>query len=641
MKSNLRLQLLLSFAFLFSFATSSIAQTGADAMEKKEEITYPHRLTLGLGAGINMNFASGVYTDKDSLNSYTSGFGAAPTFFAMLEIPLAEKWMLVPRIHYNDYSGSFSDGTPTATAPRTVKNFAYNVQTVGVDILAKYAIAGNFHLLAGPSIATMIKKTYASGGTSSDASSSSKDLPGTGSVYASIGAGAGYDIPINDKHSVWLTPEAFYSFPFANLGGDQGDLKVSTLRVALSVKFDIGKDDKPVEPPPPAPKLSITAKGVLPNGDATQDPTVAEQVTRSRSSMPLLPYIFFDYDNAQVPERYSKMGATGFNTSMLEGKKEDEVNHAVLDVLGSRMKDIPTATITLTGTNSNSGKERNNIELSRNRAMAIRDYLVKTWNIDPKRIVVDQRNLPELPTNPVTKAGMEENRRVEITSSDPRITEPVKIENKQTLPVGETRIRFETSVDADPRVSIARWEVVADQNGSPIGVADSGRGTPPHILTIAIPNAQNYVGQPMHYTMTVYTTDGKSYTTDGMTRVVSKAVENAKLEKFAMLSFDFDRHEINPRASQMINLIGESVSKDAKGLTVTGYCDNTGADDYNQALSEARAEEARKALQSTTKLPVNTNVAGQGKRDPKFDNNLPEGRMLNRRVEVDIQKSNK
>ena len=273
--------------------------------------------------------------------------------------------------------------------------------------------------------------------------------------------------------------------------------------------------------------------------------------------------------------------------------------------------------------------------------MAIRDYLVKTWNIDPKRIVVDQRNLPELPTNPVTKAGMEENRRVEIASSDPKITEPVKIESKQTNAVGETLIRFETSVTADPRTNLTRWEVLADQNGSPLGITDSGRGTPPHILTLKIPNAQNLVGQPVHYTMNVYDADGRQYTADGMTRIVSKPIENAKLEKFAMLSFDFDRHEINARASQMINLIGESISKDAKGLTVTGYCDNTGADDYNQALSEARADEARKALQSTTKLPVNTNVAGQGKRDPKFSNDLPEGRMLNRRVEVDIQKSSR
>ncbi|HYM21037.1 MAG TPA: OmpA family protein [Candidatus Kapabacteria bacterium] len=620
----------------FLLVPNSKAQTTAPADNTKSDITYPHRLTFGLGAGINMNFAKGTYTDQ--ANSYSSGFGAAPTFFALLEIPLADKWMLVPRVHYSDYSGSFTDGTPAGNAIQ-VKNFAYNVQTIGLDILGKYAVLDNFHILFGPSIATMIKKSFAHG-TSSDASSSSTDLPGTGSVYAAIGAGIGYDIPINSKHTVWLSPELFYSFPLTNLGGSNGDLKISTLRAALSVKFDIGPDEKPAEAQPAAPQISVSAKGVLPNGDPSQDLTVGEQVTRTRTSMPMLPYIFFDYNSAEIPTRYVRNNSTGYSTDMLEGKDALEANHNGLDVLGARMRQYPDATVTLTGTNSNSGKERNNIELSRLRAMAVRDYLVKQWNIDPKRIIVDERNLPELPTNPVTKAGMEENRRVEISSSDTRMTEPIKIEKKNSQNIGETLARFETSVTADPRINIVRWDVTADENGTPLA-ADSGKGTPPHVLTVKIPNASNYVGQPVHYQMNIYDADGKKYSADGMTRISSKPVESAKLEKYAMLSFDFNLSDINPRAQQMIGLIGESISRDATAVNVTGFCDNTGADDYNQALSEARADAARKNLQTLTRMPANTNVIGMGKRAPKFTNDLPEGRMLNRRVEVDIQKSSK
>lgn len=644
MSMNLRqrtyLTSIIAVTILLSIAASAFAQSGPDA-EPAKTITYPHRLTFGLGAGINMNFASGTYTD--SANSYSSGFGAAPTFFAMLEIPLAEKWMLVPRLHYSDYSGSFSDGKRsdgTPAVPANFSNFAYNVQTIGLDILGKYALIDNFHVLFGPSIGTMIKKTYAHG-TSSDASSSSNDLPGTGSVYFSVGAGVGYDIPINDKHSVWLTPELFYSFPLTNLGGDNGDLHVSTLRAGLSVKFDVGSDDKPTEPPPSAPQVNVIARGVLPNGDATNDPVVAEQVTRTRSSMPLLPYVFFDYNSAEIPSRYARSGATGFSPEMLAGKDEMEANHDALDILGSRMKAYPDAVVKLTGTNSNSGKERDNVELSRLRALAIRDYLVKTWNIPSNRVVVDQRNLPELPTNPVTRAGMEENRRVEITSTDPRITEPIKIEHKESQAVGETLVRFEDNVNVDPRINIVRWDITTDQNGQSLGAADSGKGTPPRIITVKIPDASSLAGQPFHYRMNLYDADGNRYGTEGMSRVVNKTVQNDKLEKYGMLSFDFNVSDINPRAQQMIGLIGESISGDATGVTVTGFCDNTGADDYNQALSEARADAALKTLKQVTKLPANSNVSGMGKRDPKFVNELPEGRMLNRRVEVAIQKSNK
>jgi len=344
--------IVLALCFI-SFSSEAYSQpmTG----ETPKEVSWPHRLTLGLGAGLNLNFASGDYTIPAIQNTYSKGFGAAPTFFALLEIPLAESWMLVPRLHYSDYSASFTDGK--ISTPGTVyPNFAYNVQTIGVDILGKYAFSG-FHILFGLSFATMIKKTYAYGlsgaGTSSDASSSPNNLPGTGSLYATIGAGIGYDIPINSKHSVWLTPEAFYSLPLTNLGPDNGSLKVSTLRIALSVKFDVGSEPPP-PPPPSAPlEVSVSAKGILPNGDMTNEPIIPEQASRTRSSMQMLPYIFFDNNSATIPPRYSRNGATGFSEMQLAGKDEMEVNHAAMDIWRARMKQYQEITIKDTGCNSN------------------------------------------------------------------------------------------------------------------------------------------------------------------------------------------------------------------------------------------------------------------------------------------------
>jgi outer membrane protein OmpA-like peptidoglycan-associated protein len=387
--------------------------------------------------------------------------------------------------------------------------------------------------------------------------------------------------------------------------------------------------------------MTVSAKGIMPNGETTNEPVIPEQASRTRTSVPLLPYIFFDNGSSEIPVRYSRNGATGFSEMSLEGKDALEANHELMDVIGSRMKQNPDIKITLTGTNSNSGAERNKIELSKARAMAVRDYLVNTWGINGSRITIDQRNLPELPTNPVTKAGMEENRRVEISSSDSRVIDPVKIENKKSESVGETQIRYETAMSNPDNITVSGWKISLDQNGTPIGSAESGPGAPPKVLSSKIPDAAKYNGQPIHYQIEITDVNGKKYTADGLTRVVKKTVEHANLEKYAMLSFDFDKSEVNERAQKMINLIGESITVDANGIGVSGFCDNTGADDYNQALSEARAAAAADALRKAARLPANTNVSGHGKRDPKFVNELPEGRMLNRRVEVDITKSNK
>jgi outer membrane protein OmpA-like peptidoglycan-associated protein len=360
----------------------------------------------------------------------------------------------------------------------------------------------------------------------------------------------------------------------------------------------------------------------------------------TRASIPLLPYVFFDNNSAVINARYSRSGATGFSEqSALAGKDALDANHDVLDVIGQRMKNS-SAMLKITGTNSNAGEEKNRIELSKSRAQAVADYLKSTWGIDASRITVDQRNLPELPTNPVTKAGMEENRRVELASNDPAITAPIKIENRQPLTVGGTQVRYDMSVTPDPSVhTYTSWSVTLDKDGVQLASPLSGSGAPPASATQDITNAAQYLNQPVHYTLTVTDAAGATAKADGYTRIIPKTVDRENLEKYAMLSFDFDRADINARARQMLSLISESVSRDATGVKIDGFCDATGTPEYNQRLSEARANAAVTALRSMTTLPSNVTVHGHGLRDPKFTNDLPEGRQLNRRVEFTIEKS--
>jgi len=196
------------------------------------------------------------------------------------------------------------------------------------------------------------------------------------------------------------------------------------------------------------------------------------------------------------------------------------------------------------------------------------------------------------------------------------------------------------SVTPDPSThTYTSWSVTLDKDGVQIGSPLTGSGAPPASTTADIPGADKYINQPVHYTLRVTDAAGATATADGYTRVVPKTVSRDNLEKFAMLSFDFDRADINQRARQMLQLISESVSRDATGVQIDGYCDQTGTPEYNQTLSEARANAAVTALRSMTTLPANVTVHGHGFRDLRFDNNLPEGRQLDRRVEFTIEKS--
>jgi outer membrane protein OmpA-like peptidoglycan-associated protein len=69
-------------------------------------------------------------------------------------------------------------------------------------------------------------------------------------------------------------------------------------------------------------------------------------------------------------------------------------------------------------------------------------------------------------------------------------------------------------------------------------------------------------------------------------------------------------------------------------LEIDGYTDSIGSDEYNQTLSDKRAEAVRDYLVSSGVNMNNVVARGMGKADPVADNNTAEGRQLNRRVEL-------
>jgi outer membrane protein OmpA-like peptidoglycan-associated protein len=75
-------------------------------------------------------------------------------------------------------------------------------------------------------------------------------------------------------------------------------------------------------------------------------------------------------------------------------------------------------------------------------------------------------------------------------------------------------------------------------------------------------------------------------------------------------------------------------------VTVEGFTDSTGSAEYNQSLSERRAQSVRDALVQKGIDPARVDTHGYGEEFPKASNETPAGRQLNRRVEVVISNGN-
>jgi len=71
-------------------------------------------------------------------------------------------------------------------------------------------------------------------------------------------------------------------------------------------------------------------------------------------------------------------------------------------------------------------------------------------------------------------------------------------------------------------------------------------------------------------------------------------------------------------------------------VAIEGYTDSVGSDDYNQALSQRRAESVRSYLVRAGIEPGRLSASGMGKNDPVADNDSAIGRQQNRRVAVII-----
>jgi outer membrane protein OmpA-like peptidoglycan-associated protein len=71
-----------------------------------------------------------------------------------------------------------------------------------------------------------------------------------------------------------------------------------------------------------------------------------------------------------------------------------------------------------------------------------------------------------------------------------------------------------------------------------------------------------------------------------------------------------------------------------RNVQIEGFTDSVGGDDYNQSLSERRADSVRDALTSMGIANDRILTKGLGKSSPVGDNATAQGRQQNRRVEV-------
>lgn len=119
---------------------------------------------------------------------------------------------------------------------------------------------------------------------------------------------------------------------------------------------------------------------------------------------------------------------------------------------------------------------------------------------------------------------------------------------------------------------------------------------------------------------------------------VSRDGDNIVLNMPGNITFETGSAALNASFFDVLDAVGTVLEEYDKTLVeITGHTDSTGADDFNQELSERRAAAVGSYLERRGVVVERMVIIGYGETRPIASNSTPEGRAENRRVEITLE----
>lgn len=118
---------------------------------------------------------------------------------------------------------------------------------------------------------------------------------------------------------------------------------------------------------------------------------------------------------------------------------------------------------------------------------------------------------------------------------------------------------------------------------------------------------------------------------------VERVGEGIKITFDSGILFDSNKSELRSQAKENIDKLAVILLKyPDTNILVAGHTDASGSDEYNQKLSESRANTVANYAKGRGVEGARFTVVGYGESDPVASNDTPQGMQQNRRVEIAI-----
>ncbi len=636
-----------------------------NAQSKEKDIP----LNLGGYFGLNYNMHNGDFHYPTILNATPNtvvpvGFYGAESSLGLnggfiINVPFDNMFVFSGRLGVHgagaDFTTSGSDIFPGPTIDTAfyTDSFESSLMYGEIDLFMQFhnvIPVDNLYLLAGLELGIPLTASYnrlESSVINNEFGSSTTDFTTSGDIVDSplriaLALGAGYMMEIDDN--VFLTPEVSFRLPFSNVSDFNGvtnnDWNFAQIRAGVSLTFGFGDDEVEKEPES---SINVGLKDIRAyNKDGmayTVDNIKVEEV-KYTELFPIVPYVFYN-EGSKYPSASTQTLAAEKETGkfVIEDIEADaiEINKNTLDIIGTRMQQNTAADLKITGTVDNK-TEKGKTALAKERAEQAKNYLVVNYGISPDRITVEGLASPSKPSSTRVEDGVAENRRVEFTTKDRTLLNPMLVEKEKSSIANPDLVEFVTEVNSTD--SVTKWQLELSQSGKMIKTFNGG-GNPNEIQWAIKPNQLAASDLPVEYNLTVENVKGKANNVTGSIPVefisTSQRSQEVKpdktISKFSLVVFDFDSPEISAHDKEIIdNNILPAIAYNST-VQIYGYSDRIGEENYNKKLALQRARNVEKYIGSKAK-DAKFEVYGIGESIQPYDNDLTIGRQLSRTVQI-------
>jgi outer membrane protein OmpA-like peptidoglycan-associated protein len=619
---------------------------------------------FGLGGAININQHSlerQVYRGSELCGVFTDGSGLKPSFHFLYETkPAGWGLWLSPRLVFNNLGG---DLTTAATDSGRIRNpidsslissqrehrIDAAIPVIGLELFAKYKFDKTFFAFGGPTVSFLLSPSGEQQEVITQPSTGFFDETGTSTrvtranaiedasaIHAAIGIGIGADIPVAFRWTV--TPEISAHIPLTKIVAND-NWRVTQYRFGLTVKLD--------NSPKPIPSLqpignqiagSIELLGLERNADGTvrevETPTIRVEEFVSREALPVLNSVFFETNSATIPSRYSRTST--LDSNVFRGRDALAAHHRLLEIVGSRMRSNPQATLTLNGIQTSDEAIQATL-LAQSRAQAVADYLVSNWAIDRARINITVETRP----SPADEQLREETQKVDLVPSDLAILDPFIVQDI-TRTMNPPGVRVKTDLASNDPIRSSNV-TIGQKGGFNVNLGDqqpvydwfsnenSGFPTTEMPLVATLSASTGKASFEAH--------DSAQVQQITIRKKRAERIADLEIERYNLITFEFDKASLDARADRiMMTISSEATSRD--NIEIAGYTDLLGDQAHNDRLASDRATSVATALRNElqSKAP-GAQIASRGEGESDlYDNRLPEGRQLSRTVRITIKR---